>query len=120
MRILILIAVSLFLGLIIIYHIVDSRTDVYGYGFFDFLKELFTSSLKEALMYIVICIIVGLVAFGILAYIAHACNFDEEDDEFDEERGLRLHTELIMDFTHGTENTNNTLYSSDFLGYRTV
>lgn len=121
MRILIIIAICLILGLIIVYYIDGRKPDVYGYGFFDFLKDLFKKSPKEILMYIVLCIIMGLVALGILAILPRGCfDDDEEQDDFDDERGLRLHTELIMDFTHETENTNNTLYCSDFLNYRTV
>ena len=121
MRILILITICLILGLIIVYYIDGRKPDVYGYGFFDFLKDLFKKSPKEILMYIVLCVILGLVAFGILAFLTRGCHFDddEEQDDFDE-RGLRLHTELIMDFTHGTEYTKNTLYCSDLFGYRTV
>ena len=120
MRVLIIIGISLLFGLIVLYLIGGRRDDIYGYGFWDFVKDSFKGTLKEKLFSLVISIIVGLVAFFVLSILLRQCNFDDDADEFDEERGFRLHTELLMEYNHGTEITEDTLYCSGLFDYWAV
>lgn len=105
------------MGLITGYLFDGKKEDVYDYGFWDYVRDSFKGPLKEKLLTFVLSVIVGLVVFFILGLLARQCNFDDEDDDWDDERGLRLHTELLMDYKNAAEDKLDTIYCGSLFDY---
>lgn len=122
MRVLLLLIVCLVIGIVIIYFVDGRKEDVFGYGFWDYVGDLFKRPLKEVLVTFVISIILGLLCFGVLCLFPR-CS-DDDDKPYDDERGLRLHTDLIekanLNEIYGRKALENTFYCELVFNYRSV